>query len=348
MEPISTQLLHDDRPLVRIWFLNVGQGDCTIVIDDDTKKALLIDCPTTHVARVKEVLDSESATLDTCIVTHWDADHYAGVARLAVALSASHVHYNHDTLFDGDDLPRFAIRGALQQFLDVDKPGDVLADARAGTGGTFGRVSWTLLAPNQYELTKAYVARRRNIASGVVDISVPSARILIGGDAVGATWLRLVNEFAIKADVLRWPHHGADLAGDASGAIRAEVMDAARPRYVIISAGTHNGYGHPSFEVIHGAAETASIMCSQVTAGCFGFLAKKDRQSSEAQEAVRALGDSSCADTVRMSCFPDYYSMSPSVFEHEARIDRWSAPMCRRRTVAGDFATASTAADSNV
>lgn len=138
-----------------------------------------------HVDSVRELLEREQGTLHTCIVTHWDADHYAGVARPAVALPVSQVMYNHDTLFESDDLPPFSIRGALKEFLNVPRAREVLASAEAGSGGEFGQVSWQLLAPNHHEVTMAYVAQRRNVATAVVDVSVPSARILIGGDAVG-------------------------------------------------------------------------------------------------------------------------------------------------------------------
>lgn len=316
------------HPTVRIWFMDVGQGDCTIVLDDTTKNALVVDCPSKHVDRVCEILDREQGILHTCVVTHWDADHYAGVARLAVSLPVNRVMYNHDTLFANDDSPPFAIRGALKGFLDIPEAPDVLGSATAGDTGNFGRVSWQVLAPNHHEITMAYVARRRNVASAVVDISVPGARILIGGDAVGQTWSRLISNYSLKADVLRWPHHGADLAGDPTGEVRDAVMDAVMPRYVIISAGSTNNYGHPSSDIIRHVRNDSIVMCTQVTAGCFGYLLKVERESSAARQVINMLDSRFCAGTVRMDCFDDSYMIFPGIVEHQERIKQWGQPMC--------------------
>lgn len=319
----------EQQPSVRIWFMDVGQGDCTIVLDESTKNALVVDCPSKYVDRVREILDHEHGTLHTCVVTHWDADHYAGVARLAVSLPVTRVMYNHDTLFVADDSPPFAIRGALKGFLDIPKAPDVLGSATSGDAGNFGDVSWKILAPNHHELTMAYVARRRNVASAVVDISVPSARILIGGDAVGHTWNRLVSNYSLKADVLRWPHHGADLAGDPNGEIRDAVMDSVLPRYVIVSTGSTNTYGHPSSDVIRHIRSNSVVMCTQVTAGCFGYLLRQDRESPEARQAISILESRLCAGTVRMDCFSDSYEIFPDTVEHLQRIEQWARPMCQ-------------------
>jgi beta-lactamase superfamily II metal-dependent hydrolase len=319
----------DRQPSVRIWFMDVGKGDCTIVLDESTKNALVVDCPSKYVDRVREILDREQGTLHTCVVTHWDADHYAGVARLAVSLPITRVMYNHDTLFATDDSPPFAIRGALKGFLDIPKAPDVLGSATSGDAGNFGDVSWQILAPNHHELTMAYVARRRNVASAVVDISVPSARILIGGDAVGQTWNRLVSTYSLKADVLRWPHHGADLAGDPNGEIRDAVMNSVLPRYVIVSTDSTNTYGHPSNDVIRHIRSDSVVMCTQVTAGCFGYLLREERESSEARQVISILENRLCAGTVRMDCFSDSYKIFPDTVEHLQRIRQWARPMCQ-------------------
>lgn len=320
------------RPAVRAWFVDVGRGDCTIVIDNASKEALMIDCPSGSVNLAQQILTREGAALHTCIVTHWDADHYAGIARLAAALPVSRVHYNHDTLFeDGPGgSPTFAIVGALKRFLAVKNAHEVLRPAEAGEAGAVGKIRWRLLAPTHHEVTKAYVAKRRNIASAVVDVVLPSARVLVGGDAVGSTWRRLLDEFHLEADVLRGPHHGADLEGDTEGSIRSQVLGAVKPRYVVISAGARNTFGHPSRHIVQNAAAGATVLCTQVSAGCFGFLMKRDRALPEARAIVKDLVNPRCAGTVCLSSFSDHYVISPSSADLDLRIAGWPAPMCRR------------------
>lgn len=58
----------DAALLARMWFMDVGSGDCTLVIDVVTKLAVLVDCPTWHVDYVRRLLLEEDATLYTVIV----------------------------------------------------------------------------------------------------------------------------------------------------------------------------------------------------------------------------------------------------------------------------------------
>jgi competence protein ComEC len=316
-------------PVARVWFVDVGAGDCTLVVDVASGRALLVDCPSTRVADVQSLLNTEGATLDTVIVTHWDLDHYGGASRLAVGLPVSKVLYNHDTLFPNDDSPPVGIRSTLKSFLDVPFANDVLGPASAGQSGTIGILRWEILAPTHKEITEAYTARRRNVASAVVDVRMPGLRILIGGDAVSATWDRLVRERELSSDVLRWPHHGADLHGDGDGAVRDSVLEAVQPKLVVISTGTENSYGHPSHRVITSASACATVLCTQVTSGCFGFISRDQRKSREARSHVEDLDTTHCAGTVCIDCWSDSYSIRPTLDEHDLRIRRWSQPMCR-------------------
>jgi competence protein ComEC len=308
--------------------MDVGNGDCTVVIDEATHSALVVDCPSGRVGQVKKLLQDNDAVLDTCIVTHWDVDHYGGVARLAVSTSVSKVFYNHDTLFADSSSPPYAVRGALKEFLNIADPAKTLRPALAGSEGDVGCVSWRLLAPAYHEVTSAYVAGRRNVASAVVVIAVRTLRIVIGGDAVAATWSRLLSE-DIGADILRWPHHGADLDGDRSGSVARLLMEAVSPDYVVVSTGMRNTYGHPSTGIVEYVSGRAHVMCTQVTPGCFGFLSKVDRNSAAARDELTAVTSSGCAGTVEVKCFEDRYRILPSVEEHRLRVSLWPRPLCR-------------------
>ncbi|MGO9294537.1 MAG: ComEC/Rec2 family competence protein [Streptosporangiaceae bacterium] len=315
--------------LARVWFIDVGAGDCTLVIDVATKRALLVDCPSWHLRDVQRLLLDEQAILDTVIVTHWDLDHYGGAARLAVGLPVRRILYNHDTLFASEETPRSLIPTILKNFLNVPNADDVLESAEAGQSGAFGSVAWHILAPTHAEVTKAYVARRRNVASAVVDLRVAGLRVLIGGDAVGETWQRLLADAQLDADILRWPHHGADLANDGDGKIRDGVLDAVHPSYVVFSTGARNTHGHPSAGIVERVAARSSVLCTQVTPACFGFISRADRMTSAARSMIEGLPSSYCAGTVYVECLADTYTLMPSSIEHGVRIEQWPQPLCR-------------------
>lgn len=316
-------------PLARVWFINVGAGDCTLAMDVATRRAVLVDCPTRYVKDVERLLSREGVTLDTVIVTHWDLDHYGGASRLAVGLPVRRILYNHDTLFPDGNAPQGLIPTALKNFLNVSEPNKILGPAAVGETGGFGSVSWNILAPTHSELTQAYVARRRNIASAVVDLRIHGFRVLIGGDAVGATWRRLLDEVDLNADILRWPHHGADLAGDSNGDIRDRILSAVSPSYVVISTGTNNPHGHPSAIVVSRSASQSSILCTQVTAACFGFASREERETSAARSAIATLTATHCADTVYVEFGSNGYTVDPSSSVHRTRVQSWPHPLCQ-------------------
>ena len=317
----------------RVWFIDVGAGDCTLVMDVATRRAVLVDCPTWHVQNVQSLLLQQEATLDTVIVTHWDLDHYGGASRLAVKLPVRRILYNHDTLFPSNSSPQSYIPSALKNFLNVPDSNEVLGPAAVGQHGGFGSVEWQILAPTHAEITKAYVTAKRNIASAIVDIKVDGLRILVGGDAVGDTWQRLLLEKAeLKADILRWPHHGADLANDTDGTIRDSVLTAVRPTYVVISTGAKNNYGHPSVAVVRESSSRSAVLCTQVTAGCFGYASRADRRSDEARSIVDGLPTPYCAGTVYVECRAGSYTIVPSLADHSSRVDKWPLPLCRPPT----------------
>lgn len=327
---VAAQSGNADPTAAEIWFLDVGQGDCTLVIDSESRNAILIDCPAGRADQVLEFANQESISIHTAIVTHWDLDHYGGIARVAAAMPPMRVVYNHDTLFPDGSRPSHGIRTTLLQFLNLDRSRTRLDSACEGAEGIIGKVRWTMLAPDHRELTEAYARRQRNVASAVVALEIETTRVLIGGDAVGATWDRLVTDgVSLQAQILRWPHHGADLHGDPGGTIRDQVLQAVRPERLIISAGATNRYGHPSANTIRAASSVAGVMCTQVTAGCFGFTDRSQRISTQAQQEMSSISPRYCAGSIQAIVTSSGFTMAPQCGDHQTRVDQWPVPLCK-------------------
>ena len=94
--------------------VNVGQGDCTVVVDGPTKQALLIDCNShfdlNAVAALNRLRFSE---LSAAVVTHSHLDHFGGVLDVPSRLEdrfTGVLYVNHDTILamggTGADEPR--------------------------------------------------------------------------------------------------------------------------------------------------------------------------------------------------------------------------------------------------
>lgn len=318
-----------ELPVADLWFFNVGQGDCTVVIDHGSQQAVLIDCPPRYTEELYAMMVERNFAVHSAIVTHWDLDHYGGIANISKVTRPRNVYYNHDTLFT-DPEQRHKIKTTLLAFLDLAQLGTKLHSLRYEDELEVGSVKIRFLAPTQEEVTKAYVAGKRNIASAVVSIEVGPTRTLIGGDAVASTWERLLGSTEdLSADFLRWPHHGAKLHGDRKG-IAERVFTEVQPQRVIITAGFGNPYQHPDKDVILSATKQgAYVACTQVTAKCFGFHTKEEQSATAARTVLSAVTHPACAGTIRVAVMASSVSITPSGEAHLQSISQWPKPLCK-------------------
>src|ERR1700761_2901211 len=136
-----------DYPVADLWFINVGQGDCTVIIDQASRKAILIDCPSWYVDSLKTTLLNAGLERFAAIVSHWAIDHYGGLARISASVRTSHVYYNHDSLFP-EGKPGYGkyIKTTLQAFLDLTRFGTELHSLRYQDELTLGEVRIRFLA----------------------------------------------------------------------------------------------------------------------------------------------------------------------------------------------------------
>ncbi len=203
--------------LLRIVFLDVGQGDATVLHLPDGRTALIDtgtafgSAPSRYLARLG--IDR----LDLVVVTHDHADHAGGLDRLlreaAVARVASSVPLGvpgvrlvsaGDTLGLGPDLRLF-----------------VLSPAEAGRGN---------------EASLALVLEygtRRVLFLG--DVEEPAERVLV------AAWPRL-----LRSDVIQVGHHGARTSSSRDLVSRAVSMGT----LAVVSVGARNRYGHPDARIM--------------------------------------------------------------------------------------------------
>ncbi|WP_336922864.1 ComEC/Rec2 family competence protein [Aquipuribacter sp. SD81] len=282
--------------LAELYFIDVGQGDCTLMVDSLSRAALIVDCPSHAANRIAAFLRTNNLHLAAVLVTHWDRDHYGGVARLARSFLPPQVFYNHDTLFPEPPYGRSGIRSTLKTFLNL--PPGSLNPAAYPASGSVGSIKWRLLAPTHAEISSAYVKGRRNEASAVVEVLVGNVRILIGGDAVASTWSRLLSSGLGQASVLRWPHHGAELHGDPTLSIAKKLLSSTNPDATIVSVGAENTYAHPHLGVISAAASVSEVACTQRTSGCSG---------------CPASGHTYCGSSLLMQVFTLRHTLKPTV-----------------------------------
>ena len=92
---VIRQIPHD----LEIYFVDVGQGDCTLIVTPNDK-TILIDgggSPTYNVGKntlIPYLLDRKIKELDYIIVSHFDEDHVGGILNVLKELEVNQVIIN--------------------------------------------------------------------------------------------------------------------------------------------------------------------------------------------------------------------------------------------------------------
>ena len=234
----ATALTHR-RQGIRVWFLDVGQGDATFV-EFPGGETLLIDAgdirPDTGRAVVLPHLRGLGLrSPGNVLLTHPDADHIGGIGSVVESAVPERV-YGTAGFSSEDGLAEevlAAVRGAGAQFREIEGGGSI----------TLGRGA-CLQVLNPVPVADGVSSAPDNDRSVVVRIEYGEFSVLLTGDAGDAVERRLVSEKVAPVDVLKVSHHGSRSASSAG------FLAAIHPAAAVISCGRKNRYGHPTQEVL--------------------------------------------------------------------------------------------------
>ncbi len=241
------------KPLA-VSFLNVGQGDAVFIETPAGKQVLIDGGPDRSVLRqLTEQMGPLDRTIDVVVATHPDKDHIAGLADVFD-------RYRVSVFLEPDVASDTSYAQALAHAVSVEK-GLERVEARRGMRIHLEEAVYLdVLFPDRDVDTI-----ETNTGSIVLRLVHGESEFLLTGDAPIAVedWLVALDGEELGSDVLKAGHHGSRTStGDS-------WMRVVRPRYVVISAGKGNSYGHPHEEVVeriraHGAA-LLSTMDGSVT-----------------------------------------------------------------------------------
>ena len=232
---------------LRVHFLSVGQGDCTIV-EFPSGAVLMVDAGDgsfsndNYVIRYLKGLAPASLSI---AATHADIDHFGGFSEVLRLYSAEKIY-----------LPPVAGEtGAYRRFLAA-------AERKPCPKATLRRYE------NLYDASGAYLVCLSPHAAGEDDENSSAAmlyleyegvRVLLSSDTPAARERALLEEYTLlprvfdvggltvsleDIDVLKVGHHGS------AGASCEEWLSLLRPQKAVISCGVGNSYGHPAGETL--------------------------------------------------------------------------------------------------
>ncbi|HWK24386.1 MAG TPA: DNA internalization-related competence protein ComEC/Rec2 [Ureibacillus sp.] len=231
-----------------ITFINVGQGDCTVIELPFREEVYLID--TGGLLRFNEEEWKTSTNqyevgrdivvpflkgkgihkIDKLILTHADSDHMEGAEEILQEIHVKEIHISPNSFLK--EVMVDLLTEAQHQKIPV-------VEQMANTSWKIGEVFLSYLWPRDTDY-------EGNNDSLVLYLSKGSFSGLFMGD-VEEEGERSILEFYPnigKVDVLKAGHHGSKTSSS------KEFIEKIRPRITIFSAGVNNRYGHPSPEIV--------------------------------------------------------------------------------------------------
>ncbi|MDO4481307.1 MAG: MBL fold metallo-hydrolase [Bacillota bacterium] len=234
-----------DEEVMKIHFIDVGQGDCTFI--DYGDKEILVDCGEWEYSRdvIDYIAPYVDGALDMIIATHPDSDHIGGMMYI---FDRFQVAYVVDSGAVKDTVTYYNYMDALENEQEcIVYPDDDLIWEMGGNA--YVRIIET--GDEDEDVNEV------SVVSEVVfgDISV-----LLTGDMGSKTERENLDKFE-KVTVLKAAHHGS------SKSTCSEFLNRIKPEYAIISAGKDNSYGHPHWETLERLDEIGAVVYYTMNSG---------------------------------------------------------------------------------
>lgn len=254
---LSINGIFNQQNILKVYFLDVGQGDA-VFIKSPSGKTMLIDAgPQNNVLKpLSKQFLFRKKHINILLATHPDADHVGGFVPILKNYKVdgfieSAYQKDNQTLAQIESLVNEKIKNHI-----IATEGTVID---LGSG-----VSFKILAPNDSELNGD-----SNNASIIGKLVYGNNSFLLTGDASVSNEIRLVKDYSsassgqvsLKSDVLKLGHHGSRTSSS------IEFLEAVNPGLAIISAGKNNRYGHPHPEVLNRLNYLKIPYLSTITSG---------------------------------------------------------------------------------
>ena len=209
---------------LRITFLDVGQGDATLL--QVPQGSVLVDQGPPEADVPQQLRRFGIRDLSLLVLTHPQRDHVGGAANV---LSSTRVRVVLDPrLASSVPEERAAIAEAKEHRVPV-------VTARPGLEYAIGRLRVRVLWPDG----PGVASEDPNLRATVCLVSYGETDVLLGADAESPVLLPLRLP---PVEILKVSHHGSD------DALLPALLEEIRPRVAVISVGEGNTYGHPTPE----------------------------------------------------------------------------------------------------
>jgi len=240
---LITTLFLDNFHNFTIYFVDVGQGDCTL-IRTNTNKTILIDGGGSENYDVGEnvlipyLLDRRITKIDLIIISHFDTDHVGGILTVMEKLKVNTVVISKQGEYSDN----------YQKFKKIVKEKNikVLVAEKGDTIKIEKDLFFDILWPDNTKIISENVLNNNSI---VCKLHYKNLSILFTGDIEEIAEEQILQEYKdnldiLKSTVLKVAHHGSKTSSI------QRFIEAVKPNIALIGVGAKNTFGHPNDEVI--------------------------------------------------------------------------------------------------
>lgn len=224
---------------LRIFFIDVGQGDSTLIITPD-KKTVLIDGGGSDSFDVGEkvllpyLLDRRILKIDYVLISHFDTDHCGGILTIMEKVKVKNIIISEQAEHS-ENYERF-------KKLMINKKIRLIEVKKGDKIKIGGYSEFKILFPPSRLLSENPL----NNNSIVAQFNYNNFKMLFTGDIekLAEQQILKTEKAEIRADILKVAHHGSKTSSI------PEFIKAVRPKIALIGVGKNNTFGHPNQQTI--------------------------------------------------------------------------------------------------
>ena len=218
---------------LNIYYLDVNQGDCSLIISPKKKDVTMIDTGgltrDTNNYTIKNIIrfmhSLNIKKIDNLLISHGDYDHIGNATYLVDNFKIKNVYFNYDTYDDLEESLKLKLEQKKINYYKGLKSLKTLY------------YTFNFLNSSLYD--------NENDNSLVTYFKYLDYTFLYMGDASNTRETDIIKKYNLeKITILKVGHHGSKTSSS------KEFINEINPKYSIISVGKNNRYGHPNKEVL--------------------------------------------------------------------------------------------------
>lgn len=271
--------------MLEISFLDVGNGDAAMLRTPEND-VILIDggeASNYETAILPALSEAGRIKVDSAVVSHFHSDHAGGIQKL-IDNGLARTLYMPDV--NDDDIKSDLINNSKKNNIHYE-----YLSRNDKLEAKDKNLKIDVLFPD----TDLFFndANNENNDSLVLRVSYFDTVFLFTGDLESDAERVLVNSGSLASDVLKVGHHGSKTSSS------AELLNAVKPTFAVISVGENNRYGHPAPQTLKNLKLVgAKILRTDQNGKIVFFISKSgirkinmERMTAESQEPEETNGN---------------------------------------------------------